>query len=837
MSNKGFSTTLDGPANALAVNKEANLVAVAGRTVFKIFEINEDHFGEAFNLRVGKNLNLNFSCNDVAWNEVDENVLATAATNGAVVTWNLQKQSRSKLDVVFCDHKRTVNKVCFHPSESYLLLSGSQDGRMKLFDLRRKEATMTFISNSESVRDVQFAPSQGSYFSFASVQETGNVEIWDIRRSDRPELNFIAHGGPVFACDWHPNAEKHKWLATAGRDKAIKVWDLSNPTKPHCLHTVQTIASVSRIKWRPNRDFHIGSCSLVVDFSIYVWDVNRVYVPSAIFNEHKDVTTGFAWKNDPHVLLSTSKDGTLYQHFFESAFRPSNHYNPIGLSINPSGDVAFASSDVILKNSVLTNKELVKTHSLGPNSIISSSGVISPMTTTGSSLNNYSSVRLSSLFRKPPDLSEQFRNAVSSLMLYKCSNPEMSDTLSMDWFVNSAKRYQLNGKSIEELCEYNAEVAAQLNRSQVSQTWKILLQMFNANVRSGTMSGSAVISNTVGTLTDFNDKNDLVNPSRHTSGSTGRHLSGGKPKDLININDTSGNEEESDFSDIIENNSQPKPKRVSQPTPKKQFPGDFFFSENDALSQSGFELSQSNTLTDGINSQHEWDLPREAFYPRHAIQDCSIPPEITDTNNDPSSPTSMDEDDDALNQINFISISDTDSHSHSLLSSRAPPIPVWPFTGLVAEMLHFYASQGDVQTSVSVLLVLGDKMKSWIDVSVQQQWYQSYIDLLSRFELWSVANKVIRLCPHPYINCLNQTSTTIYAMCGLCRKQLNSRFGWICERCKTQPSNCSICHVAVTGLFVWCQGCAHGGHVQHMKEWLANNTLCPAGCGHHCEYT
>jgi len=33
----------------------------------------------------------------VAWNPFDENVLATGATNGAVVSWNLQKASRSKM--------------------------------------------------------------------------------------------------------------------------------------------------------------------------------------------------------------------------------------------------------------------------------------------------------------------------------------------------------------------------------------------------------------------------------------------------------------------------------------------------------------------------------------------------------------------------------------------------------------------------------------------------------------------------------------------------------------------------------------------------------------------
>jgi hypothetical protein len=42
--------------------------------VFKVFSIEEDEFVENCNLRVGKNLNLNFSCNDVAWNTIEGTV-------------------------------------------------------------------------------------------------------------------------------------------------------------------------------------------------------------------------------------------------------------------------------------------------------------------------------------------------------------------------------------------------------------------------------------------------------------------------------------------------------------------------------------------------------------------------------------------------------------------------------------------------------------------------------------------------------------------------------------------------------------------------------------------
>ncbi|KAB5586616.1 hypothetical protein PHYPO_G00003730 [Pangasianodon hypophthalmus] len=107
---------LDAPANAISVCRDATQVVVAGRNIFKIFAIEEEGFVERLNLRVGRKPSLNFSCADVMWHQADDSLLATAATNGAVVTWNLSRPCRNKQEHLFAEHKRTVNKVCFHPS-------------------------------------------------------------------------------------------------------------------------------------------------------------------------------------------------------------------------------------------------------------------------------------------------------------------------------------------------------------------------------------------------------------------------------------------------------------------------------------------------------------------------------------------------------------------------------------------------------------------------------------------------------------------------------------------------------------------------------------------------
>ena len=427
----------DGPANALALSKDNSNVVVAGRNVFKILAIEEDGFVEKVNLRVGKNLNLNYSCNDVTWSHLDENLIATGATNGAVVLWNLSKNTRAKQEHVFPNHQRTVHKVVFHPTDPSILLSGSQDGTVKHFDLRSKEARMTFTSNSESVRDVQFVPKNNN--SFTSVSENGSVQLWDLRKGDRPYLTFTAHYGPVFSCDWHPDLPNV--LATGGRDRAIKVWSVTNIAS--CDHTIQTVASVGRIKWRPQRKNHIGSTSLVVDASVCVWDVRRPFVPFAAFEKHKDVATGIAWKGSPHIFISTSKDCTLWQHVFRDASRPASKAIPQALALN-------------IRRGELT--QAVSTQQIEAASRF-------PM------------------FKKTTSLDEQFHLAESKFFAF-----EVSKLVADSFQVECAAKYILWGKDVPEMCDNNVKVAMSLNLPRIAMTWELAKLFYLSTTAKETLS-------------------------------------------------------------------------------------------------------------------------------------------------------------------------------------------------------------------------------------------------------------------------------------------------------------------------------------------------------------
>lgn len=129
---------LPGPLSSLSPSPDRELVAVAGREVLKILKV-DPVLQEVINLRAGLHINMNFACGDVKWaGAYAKGTIASATNNGSVIIWDVGRPSSQKLDRILSEHTRTVNRVGFHPSEPVQLISASQDGTMRLWDLRTK---------------------------------------------------------------------------------------------------------------------------------------------------------------------------------------------------------------------------------------------------------------------------------------------------------------------------------------------------------------------------------------------------------------------------------------------------------------------------------------------------------------------------------------------------------------------------------------------------------------------------------------------------------------------------------------------------------------------------
>ncbi|KAK1935121.1 GATOR complex protein WDR24 [Phytophthora citrophthora] len=351
------SMDFNGPLNALSTSPNNRLIAVGGRDVLKVVALEASGFTEKRNLRVVGKPSLNFSTNDIRWHPHSDYLLATAATNGAVVIWNLEREGYKHVqERVLNGHRRAVNRICWHTSDWNVLISGSQDGTVKLWDKRGGKVVSTYQPKSESVRDVRASPFHPN--KFAAAFENGIVQVWDMRKNSQPELKFTAHKGLVLSIDWHPTDANV--LASGGRDRYVKIWELGDVWQPK--QTIQTIASVGRVAWRPTCVTHIATSASLMDNSIHVWDTKRPFIPVASMKGHSDIASGISWMDTPvspnfgqpeipgdweghdywQHMLACSKDGTLKLHSLADSFKPHQSLPTTALALNSKGQVGFS---------------------------------------------------------------------------------------------------------------------------------------------------------------------------------------------------------------------------------------------------------------------------------------------------------------------------------------------------------------------------------------------------------------------------------------------------------------------------------------------------------------
>ena len=66
-------------------------------------------------------------------------------------------------------------------------------------------------------------------------------------------LNFLNF---IFSIALNPQIQSKNLIATAGRDKYIRIWDWSKST-PHYFYTVEMMAIVTRVSWCPDNSWFL----------------------------------------------------------------------------------------------------------------------------------------------------------------------------------------------------------------------------------------------------------------------------------------------------------------------------------------------------------------------------------------------------------------------------------------------------------------------------------------------------------------------------------------------------------------------------------------------------
>ncbi|PVU95479.1 hypothetical protein BB561_001796 [Smittium simulii] len=166
---------------------------------------------------------------------------------------------------------------------------------------------------------------------------------------------------------------------------------------------------------------------------------------------------------------------------------------------------------------------------------------------------------------------------------------------------------------------------------------------------------------------------------------------------------------------------------------------------------------------------------------------------------------------------------------------------------IVIDLISHYADSGDFQVAATIGLLVQNQVsnKKLLDLSTNSQFRDilySYIKLLDKLQLFSESTKILKMCNVASISNIFSDNTYISWDCNNCKStceklNINTLIG--CSKC-IQPYNiCSICNKPVLSTYIWCQGCGHGGHLEHFQSWFNDkkNNSCPLGCGHYCNFS
>lgn len=262
------------------------------------------------------------------------NVIATVGGRGDVLIFDRTMHSNTPTgtcepQIRLIGHQAEGWGLSWSTQKDGLLLTAAEDVRLwdineiqKLTKGTTLDRCQVFKAHTSGVNDVQWHPTQSSFF--GSVSDDTYLNIHDVRLDNRDKAAYstVAHNEAVNCLAFNPLNEYV--LATGSSDSTLGLWDMRNlKNRIHSLEGHKEGSSVQTIHWHPTEETILASAA--DDRRLLLWDLSRIGeeqdaedaedgVPELFFSHagHTDQLHDFSWNlNMPWTIASAAQDNII----------------------------------------------------------------------------------------------------------------------------------------------------------------------------------------------------------------------------------------------------------------------------------------------------------------------------------------------------------------------------------------------------------------------------------------------------------------------------------------------------------------------------------------------
>ncbi|KAL5724134.1 U5 small nuclear ribonucleoprotein [Ranunculus cassubicifolius] len=239
---------------------------------------------------------------DLQWT-TDGSQIISASADKTLRAWDVETGIQVKKMV---EHSSFVNSCCPSRRGPPLVVSGSDDGTAKLWDLRQRGAIQTFPDKYQTTA-VSFSDASDKIFTGGIDND---IKVWDLRRNE-VTMTLQGHSDTITGMQLSPDGS---YLLTNSMDCSLRVWDL-RPYAPQnrCVkiftgHQHNFEKNLLKCCWSPDGSKVTGGSA---DRMVYIWDTTSRRILFMLPGHNGCVNEVVFHPTEP-IIGSCSSDKQIY---------------------------------------------------------------------------------------------------------------------------------------------------------------------------------------------------------------------------------------------------------------------------------------------------------------------------------------------------------------------------------------------------------------------------------------------------------------------------------------------------------------------------------------------